>query len=370
MKKQATSKSMMKFTTILYATALTGMVVLVNACNKNCEQTRPATTGQAATAKTASAPVTQTAQGNNDISVVTVAAIRKSGDGKTTEIMFNEKAELFNVTDAAIIASLQNALDKGTPVKVTVNPWTATVLAANSATREEAARYTGRHIVYSPTTAHSIDLATMNDNDINNNVPEMAMINTTTSGLTDVIPDMATAQLIFDYITHQCCALPGPYAVDYCISFQYCEDGCYARAHKMCWILNNDYHYATHKIFSFANAGHDELCVKGEKWGGCCVNWWYHVAPLVNIKTPSGTKAYVFDPAMFDQPVLLATWLHAQQNPACVPGGDVPHVSMINIQPTSSYSPSSGSGFTFDTDPTYSSTDATLTSYAPRITCP
>jgi hypothetical protein len=134
--------------------------------------------------------------------------------------------------------------------------------------------------------------------------------------------------------------------------------------------MNTKYNYATHKVFSFANAGVDELCVQGLKWGGCCVNWWYHVAPLVNIKTPAGTKAYVMDPAMFDQPVLLATWLHAQENPACVPSGDNPHVTMINIQPTSSYEPTSSSGLTFNTDPTFSATDGTLSSYSPLITCP
>jgi hypothetical protein len=88
----------------------------------------------------------------------------------------------------------------------------------------------------------------------------MGVMNTTDPGLNNVIPDFATAQLMFDYICRQCCALPGPYAVDYCIPFQYCRDGCYARAHKMCWIINNRYKYGTKKIFSFANAGTDKLC--------------------------------------------------------------------------------------------------------------
>jgi hypothetical protein len=370
MKKQTTLKSTIKLTAIFYAIALVGIVVLINSCRKSCEKTKPPVTNEAATVKNNPSPVIQISQGSSEISVVTVAAIRKSGDGTLTEVMFNEKAELFTVNDASIIAGLQDALNNNTPVKITVNPWKATVLQLNTVSREEASRYSGRQIINSPSTAHAIDLARMDENTINN-LPAMAVINTTsTVGLTDVIPDMATAQQMFDYIAHQCCALGGPFAIDYCISFQYCEDGCYARAHKMCWILNNTYNYATHKIFSFANAGVDELCVKGEKWGGCCVNWWYHVAPLVNIKTPGGTKAYVFDPAMFDQPVLLATWLHAQQNPACVPHGDVPHVTMINIQPTSSYAPSSGSGFTFSTDPFYTSTNSTLVSYSPLLTCP
>jgi hypothetical protein len=138
----------------------------------------------------------------------------------------------------------------------------------------------------------------------------------------------------------------------------------------MCWIINNKYHYGTQKIFSFANAGSDELCVQGQKWGGCCINWWYHVAPLVTIQTTKGPQAYVFDPAMFDQPVLLSTWLHAQENPACVPGGDVPHVTMINVQPTTSYSPSNSTGYAFDTDPHYTNTNSTLVSYMNLTTCP
>jgi len=247
-------------------------------------------------------------------------------------------------------------------INVSVDPWNATVLQVKNVPAAEAKSQ--RQVVSTPGTAYRIDVA-HTDPDIINNTPSL-VLNTTTSNLTNVIPDMATAQMMFDYITHQCCAVGGPYPIDHCIPFQYCPDGCYARAHKMCWIINNTYKYATHKIFSFANAGSDRLSVKCEKWRGCCVTWWYHVAPLVNIKTPQGVKAYVFDPAMFDQPVLLATWLHAQENPAC---SAVPHVSMINIQPTSSYAPSGMSGYTFSTDPTYSSTNSTLISYSGLHTC-
>jgi hypothetical protein len=135
----------------------------------------------------------------------------------------------------------------------------------------------------------------------------------------------------------------------------------------MAYIINNRYHYVTHKIFSFANSGSDRLRVKAEKWGGCCVTWWYHVAPLVNIKTPTGTKAYVFDPAMFDQPVLLSVWLHAQENPSC---SSSPRVDMINLQPTTSYSPANYAGTMFDTDPAYADSDTTMVHYRPLRTCP
>jgi hypothetical protein len=135
----------------------------------------------------------------------------------------------------------------------------------------------------------------------------------------------------------------------------------------MCYLLNNKYHYATQKVFSFATGGYS-LSVKAEKWCNQCINWWYHVAPLVTIQTPTGPKAYVFDPAMFDEPVLLATWLHAQENPAC---SSSPRVTAINIQPTTSYSPVAyGVTTAFDTDPLYSDTNSTLVSYRTLHTCP
>jgi hypothetical protein len=281
--------------------------------------------------------------------------------------LFLENEQVLSVTNTAIITMLQTALAAGTPLQITYDPWAARVLAATAATADDIALHSnGRGkaaeggIVW-----HTAGLT---DEAIDHS-PEISAINTTTGNLTAVIPDMATAQEMFNYISSQCCRLAGPYAIDYCITFQYCPDGCYARAHKMCWILNNKYNYATQKVFSFANAGTDELCVKAERWGGCCINWWYHVAPLVTINTPSGPKAYVFDPAMFIQPVPLSQWLHAQENPACA-GSYNPHVSMINVQPTTSYSPTSYSGLTFDTDPTYSQTDTTLVNYRNLVSCP
>jgi Glutaminase len=337
-----------------------GITLLVNACSKpgkSCASAPPATT---ASANHTAAPVVQ----NNTLTqVVTVGDIRKSADGSYTTVYFHENEEIFMLRDQVVIGQLQEAYNSQKTIRVTYNPWTSTVLAVADANQQEVATHNARTMSQATGYYTRVDVDRM-DPEVINNAPALAEINTTTANLVNVVPDMATAQAMFDYITHQCCALPGPYRIDHCIPFQYCEDGCYARAHKMCWIINNTYHYSTHKIFSFAVGGYS-LSVKAEKWGGCCINWWYHVAPLVNIKTPSGVKAYVFDPAMFDQPVLLATWLHAQQNPAC--SGSA-RVTSINIQPTSSYSPYDTSHF--DTDPTYSSTNSTLMGYAPLTSCP
>jgi hypothetical protein len=165
----------------------------------------------------------------------------------------------------------------------------------------------------------------------------------------------------------QCCVVPGPCQLDYCIPFQYALDGCHARAHKMCGVINTKFHYDTHKIFSMANDQVGEwLSVQAQKWGGCCIKWWFHVAPLVNVNTPGGIKPYVFDPSMFDQPVLLSQWLKAQENPACYSN---PKVSKISLQPNSSYRPYDFFSQTFVQDPWYGYTNSTLQNFCKLTTC-
>jgi hypothetical protein len=302
-------------------------------------------------------------------SVVTVAGIRPIEGSTSIEVFFNENTEFFSVSEPALINTVKEALSTGNPLLVTFNPWEGVLISATTPDAKDIAAVKSRATVFSAENSRIIDF-TKTPDDVINEPEAMGILNTTDPGLNNLIPDFATAQLMFDYIANQCCRLPGPFSIDYCISFQYCQDGCYARAHKMCWIINNKYKYGTKKIFSFANAGSDKLCVQGQKWGGCCIRWWYHVAPLVTIKTPTGPKAYVFDPAMFNQPVLLATWLHAQENPACATGSMVANVTMINVQPTTSYAPSGSSGLVFGTDPSYTSTNTTLYNYANLVTCP
>lgn len=296
-----------------------------------------------------------------------IAHVRTLEDG-TNQIMFLNNAQVFNVYDSGVWTKAKELFAAKKAVKITFDPWGSELQDIKEENGSAIATLVQPSSQAS--TGVKLDVSSMEDEEINS-VERLGIINTSAPdmGLVNVVPDMATAQLMFNYMATQCCAIPGPYTIDYCISFQYAYDGCYARAHKMCDILNKKYHYQTHKIFSFANAGADVLSVKGDKWGGCCINWWYHVAPLVNVKTPSGVKAYVFDPSMFNQPVLLSVWLHAQENPACASWG-VANVSMINIQPTASYSPSDYSGYYFSTDPTFSSTNSTLVSYAPLTTCP
>ncbi|HYG50155.1 MAG TPA: protein-glutamine glutaminase family protein [Flavobacteriales bacterium] len=312
--------------------------------------------------KDASHQATTHNQYNGFTRVMTVGSVLTDDQGNS-RIAFIENPQVFTTNNAALAAELTNFKQLNLKVKVKFDPYTSAILDVETPSFSELASTLTR--VESQGTAINIDPQTETD-ELDN--PQRLGVMTHVSGtLMNVVPDMATAQLMFNYITQQCCALPSPYDIDHCISFQYAYDGCYARAHKMCYIINKKYGYNTHKIFSFANSGWDVLSVQAQKWGGCCINWWYHVAPLVSIKTPSGVKAYVFDPAMFDQPVLLSVWLHFQEHPACA---STPNVSMINIQPTAMYAPADYSGYSFMTDPGYVDTDATLVYYGSTPTCP
>jgi hypothetical protein len=146
-------------------------------------------------------------------------------------------------------------------------------------------------------------------------------------------------------------------------------DGCYARAHQMRRIITTRFGYCCDKVFSFAPNAPDQLAVKADKWGGCCVFWWYHVAPLIRVRFKifkfNFTLAMVIDPSMFDKPVLLHTWLAAQENKNCSANA---HVTRYSIQPGSAYTPIYP-GNSFATDPNYVQTENTLQQYATLTTC-
>jgi hypothetical protein len=67
---------------------------------------------------------------------------------------------------------------------------------------------------------------------------------------------------------------------------------------------------------------------------------------------------------MFDKPVLLSTWLAAQENKTCNPQAKV---SAYSIQPGSAYTP--GWNGPYGTDPNYTATEATLIGYRNGVTC-
>ncbi|MGE0526571.1 MAG: protein-glutamine glutaminase family protein [Bdellovibrionales bacterium] len=85
-------------------------------------------------------------------------------------------------------------------------------------------------------------------------------------------------------------------------SWMYPDDGCFARAALATRNLRGWRAPVPNKIFVFGN-----LSVNSPNAIGGQVTWWYHVAPLVEVK---GQK-YVLDPALEPrEPLLLEEWLH------------------------------------------------------------
>ena len=304
--------------------------------------------------------------------LLTVAAIRRGKGKRVTEVLFNERQQIFRLPSGKARSLISNRLRAASrtksPVKALLDPLQGTVrqIAVPSEAERMEFRAT-RTILERP--AKSIRI----------NVDELDPTRFNIVGrylkwpifrlCKRVMPDYGTAKDVFDFCAAQSCALPGPPTVSPCIPFQYVIDGCYARAHQMRKIIENRFGYCCEKVFSFA-LGDDRLAVRADKWGGCCVTWWYHVAPLVRVRikilSVSVEVAMVIDPGMFNKPVLLTTWLMAQENASCSPDA---RVTMYSIQAGSAYCPANGSGTAFTTDPTYTDTNATLIQYSGLTTC-
>lgn len=311
-----------------------------------------------------------------DNSVVTLAAIRETA-GDSVELLFNERQEIFVVkkTDA-LLAKRMNILRRGladnTPIKVMFDLRKRIISNIDTVSTEELNRFKElRKNIIRAKAPVKVDLRRL-DTTVFNDIskipfPEIFKL------CTNNVPDYATAKAIFDECAAQACNLPSPPSP--CIPFQYVRDGCYARAHKMREIIRTKFGYCVEKVFSFGNAGSDRLAVRANKWGGCCVTWWYHVAPLIRVKTvlKLGTRsftlnlAYVIDPSMFNQPVLLSTWLAAQKETSCYSNANV---SRYTIQPGTAFWPANSAGTAFDTDPSLTQTNYYLNLYRTLITCP
>ena len=310
----------------------------------------------------------------NHESLFTVAAIRRSKGDETVEYLFNESPVIFRLDpalsrDKAVVELIENALKSKYPVKISTDAGKGLINKVSKPSEAEIKAFIkDRVFLENPQRPRAIDIEKI-DHTLFNYI-DVYLKDKIFRLCLRVIPNYAKAKEIFDYCAKQSCHLPGPHDVNPCIPFQYVRDGCYARAHKMRWIITTKYRYCCEKVFSFANQNNDTLAVQASKWGGCCVQWWYHVAPRIRVKvkflTFTFNLAMVIDPGMFDYPVLLSVWLAAQANKTC---SSRARVSMYSIQPGSAYGPANYAGTQYITDNNYISTDATLTAYRHLKTC-
>jgi len=238
--KKHTIKKSLKLSASVCVIALAIGITMLNGCTK--DKTIGNTGTNTNVGNGPSASMLPAVQNNPITHVLTVANIRNYKGA--SQVMFNENPQVFNIPNTALLSSLQQALSNHSKVKVTFNPWQAIVLQVNVPTSKEIANAS-----LGPVTSEQGIIINVDQNKINSgeldNPEKLGILNdnsNTHQALTNVIPNIATAELMFTYLARQCCRLGGPYDVDFCISFQYCEDGCYARAHKMCYVINNKYH--------------------------------------------------------------------------------------------------------------------------------
>ncbi|MBT3235280.1 MAG: hypothetical protein HN353_04960 [Bdellovibrionales bacterium] len=92
------------------------------------------------------------------------------------------------------------------------------------------------------------------------------------------------------------------------IPFAYPEDGCYARAHEMSRLLEQQ-GIITGKVFIEGN-----LRVETSNSPKGYVEWWYHVAPIIKVKGDGEGRdqVYVIDPSIFNRPVPVEEWYDIQ----------------------------------------------------------
>ncbi|HYN08944.1 MAG TPA: protein-glutamine glutaminase family protein [Vicinamibacterales bacterium] len=306
--------------------------------------------------------------------LVTVAGIRTGGN-RPPRYLFHEHEPIFtlasNAADEGSLRRLEAARRSRRPVRVTLDEKAGVIQAVLDASPAEADEFArARPLMKGPSRIARLDLRRIDPTTFN--LAETVLKWPAFRKCHDIIPTYKKARDIFDFCAGLSCHLLGPPTVSPCIPFQYVIDGCYARAHQMRRIITGRFRYCCEKVFSFATDNDDTLAVKADKWGGCCVEWWYHVAPLVRVrvKVPGLPKkftialAMVIDPGMFDKPVLLSTWLAAQENLSCNANA---HLTSYSIQPGSAYTPYYGGGFT--TDPSYTATESTLIAYSGLTTC-
>jgi hypothetical protein len=134
-----------------------------------------------------------------------------------------------------------------------------------------------------------------------------------------------------------------------CIPFMYPDDGCWARAHEMCRLMIA-MGLTPRKVWIDAGT---LLHAATKNNPQCYVEWYWHVAPTLCVRGPKlfQTQRMVIDPSLFTSPVPEATWKGVQGDPSAT----LTHTGADQFF--------HGGG----TDPTYSTSNATLAQYRSKL---
>ncbi len=89
--------------------------------------------------------------------------------------------------------------------------------------------------------------------------------------------------------------------LDY-IPFQYLETGCDFRAHEIAR------HLESKSIYVGKAYAEGKMLVRRSAISNDVIEWAFHIAPLIKVKTRNGILDFVIDPALFTTPVSLDVW--------------------------------------------------------------
>ncbi|MGI9518740.1 MAG: protein-glutamine glutaminase family protein [Pirellulaceae bacterium] len=300
--------------------------------------------------------------------VLSVAAIREQVVPGSREILFLARQSIFWVGlnspgGPGTLATLDQARQSSHPVRVLLDTDNNEVLSAQLVSAGEKSNFEARlKLLPNPDPPKPVDLKKIDPSTFNivtDHLTSNAFVYCPT-----IVPGFAEAQRLFDICAGQSCHLGAPSP---CITFQYLLDGCHARAHKMRYLIENE-GYCCAKAFAFAPLAPYKLASRANKWGHCCVAWWFHVVPLVPVQVDALFQAaMVIDPSMFDRPVLYSTWLESLEDTSCYAAAKV---MMQSVEEGTAYGPADATGDNYHQDDDYSMTDAFLLAHESDWTCP
>jgi hypothetical protein len=116
-----TNKRSIKLSVFMYLLVVSGVLVVVNACNKrHHECNRPGNLPNTEQAVSAATPLQQNV---GQSKIVSVLALTTAPDGNSTWVIFRGLAEQFTVSDAKVLSALKDALAAKKPIWVTFDPW-------------------------------------------------------------------------------------------------------------------------------------------------------------------------------------------------------------------------------------------------------
>ncbi|MBN1960980.1 MAG: PAAR domain-containing protein [Deltaproteobacteria bacterium] len=106
------------------------------------------------------------------------------------------------------------------------------------------------------------------------------------------------------------------------IPFEYANNGCFTRADRMAEHINS-LGIPVEKFWVRATTASGALDVPIANYPGGGVMWDWHVAPIVQVASPSGPVGMVIDPSLsLGRPVTTTEWISAQNpNPASTVSG-------------------------------------------------